>query len=186
MPILSWVADFRLSGYPEWLVGHYVSLKPYHFPNILHESFLIVALGIVLSSRLAVCSSRSLKTSRQKVASNEASRVKGCASTKYCIVYVQRSLCFINSPRLLPPSTTVLLRRVEHCTILWGSETVSLRISVKLNCSLYAFSNAWVTYVNRHFCWFVVVGPPAKVFGLRHILLGMETYNLWEFWSGRK
>jgi hypothetical protein len=98
MPVLSRSADFRPSGKPEWFVGHCMSLEPCHFPNILPDSFLIVTLGIVLSFRLSVRSSRSLKTSRRNVASNEASRVKGCASTKFYIVYVLRSLCFIISP----------------------------------------------------------------------------------------
>jgi hypothetical protein len=79
-------------------------IEPCHFPNILHDSFLIITRGIVLSSRLAVQSSRSLKTSRRKVASDEASRVKGCASTKFYIAYVQRALLFHH----LPPASSAL------------------------------------------------------------------------------
>lgn len=103
MPVL-WSADLRPSAKPEWLVEHCMSLKLCHFPNILHDSFLIITVGLVLSSRLVVQSSRAFKTNRRKTTSNQASRVKGCASTKFYIVYVQCATLFHH----LPPASSAL------------------------------------------------------------------------------
>jgi hypothetical protein len=132
------------------------SLKPCRFPNVL-----ILTLGIVLSSRFAVQSSRSLKTSRRKIASNEASGVKkdvpqlSSVSCTYSVHFVPSS----------PPG--FFRARWLFCSVVWNiarssegpRHSPSDSGTSSVNYSAYAFYSARVTYI----VIFVAAGSPTQV-----------------------